>query len=75
MQQLLSMKFRERELSILLAKKQRNYNKGLVTKKYTVTKQTAFNLERLAAMNNCTEGMALDKIMRSLMATYHTKNL
>ena len=56
-----------------MAKKPRNYNKGLVSKKYIVTKQTAFNIARLAAMNNCTEGMILDKVIRSLMATYHTK--
>lgn len=56
-----------------MAKKQRTYNKGLTTKKYTITKQTAFNIARLAAMNSCTEGMILDKVIRSLMATYHTK--
>lgn len=56
-------------------KKQKTYNKGLTTRKYTVTKQTAFHIARLAAMNSCTEGMVLDKVIRSLMATYHTKGV
>lgn len=56
-------------------KKPKMYNKGLTTRKYNVTKQTAYHIARLAAMNNCTEGMILDKVIRSLMATYHTKDV
>lgn len=69
------MKSKRKELNASLAKKQRNYNKGLTTRKYTVTKQTAYHIARLAAMNSCTEGMILDKVIRSLMATYHTKDV
>lgn len=58
-----------------MMKKQKTYNKGLTTRKYTVTKQTAYHIARLAAMNSCTEGMILDKVIRSLMATYHTKDV
>lgn len=48
--------------------KEKNYNKGLVTIKITVTKQTAWHLNRWAAMCNSTIGKVIDKIVRSLTA-------
>ena len=58
-----------------MEQERKNHNKSLTTRKYTVTKQTAYHIARLAAMNSCTEGMILDKVIRSLMATYHTKGV
>lgn len=49
-------------------KNQKNYNKGLVTIKITVTKQTAWHLNRWAAVSNSTVGKVVDKIVRSLTA-------
>ena len=43
--------------------KEKNYNKGLVTLKITVTKQTAWHLNRWSAISK-----VVDKIVRSLTA-------
>ena len=52
-------------------KNQKNYNKGFVTIKITVTKQTAWHLNRWSAINNSTVGKVVDKIVRSLTAWEH----
>ena len=52
-------------------KNQKNYNKGLVTIKITVTKQTAWHLNRWAAISDSTIGKVIDKIVRSLTAWEH----
>lgn len=52
--------------------KEKNYNKGLVTLKITVTKQTAYHLNRWSAMwGSCSLGRVIDKIVRSLTAWEH----
>ena len=48
--------------------KEKNYNKGLVTIKITVTKQTAWHLNRWAALSDSSIGKVIDKIVRSLTA-------
>ena len=48
--------------------KQKDYNKGLVTLKITVTKQTAWHLNRLSALSNLSIGKVIDKIVRTLTA-------
>ena len=51
--------------------KEKNYNKGLVTLRITVTKQTAWHLHRWAAQANSSLGKVVDKIVRSLTAWEH----
>lgn len=51
-----------------MSKQPKEYNKGLVTIKITVTKQTAWHLNRWAAMAGSTLGKVVDKIVRSLTA-------
>lgn len=48
--------------------KEKNYNKGLVTIKITVTKQTAWHLNRWSAISDSSIGKVVDKIVRSLTA-------
>lgn len=48
--------------------KQKNYNKGLVTFKVTVTAQTAWHLNRWSALSDSSIGKVIDKIVRSLTA-------
>ena len=54
--------------------KEKNDNKGLVTLKITVTKQTAWHLNRWSAMwGSCTLGRVIDKLVRSWAATMNSK--
>lgn len=58
-----------------MPKKQRNYNKGLVTLRITVTAQTAYHLNRWAALTGLTIGKVIDKIVRSLTAAFQPKDV
>lgn len=42
-------------------------NKELCIRKYKIHKQTEYNIAKVAAMGNVSEGRALDKIVREYM--------
>lgn len=53
--------------------REKNYNKGLVTIKITVTKQTAWHIAQLAKTANCSEGRIIDKMVRSWVSSMNVK--
>lgn len=53
--------------------REKNYNKGLVTIKITVTKQTAWHIAQLAKTANCSEGRIIDKMVRSWISSMNGK--
>lgn len=53
--------------------KEKNYNKGLVTLRITVTAQTAWHLEQLSRTAGCGKGQIIDKMVRSWMASMSQK--
>lgn len=47
-------------------------NKNLRRKTYTVTAQTAYNIQRLAQVCGCPEGRIIDKLVREKLISLRT---